>query len=272
MNISVVIPTFDRAHTLGRAINSVLKQTHPASEIIVVDDGSTDETTELLAHWPDIQVITQSNQGVSAARNAGIMRAQGEWIAFLDSDDEWLPEKLELQTALIEQHPTFSLCHGNELWVRNGQPLKQLKKHHKQGGYIFENCLPLCVISPSAAMIKRSLFTEIGLFDTSLPACEDYDMWLRICAIHPVLYVEPPILRKYGGHDDQLSNKYWGMDRFRITALKKALDSDRLSETQAYNARTMLRKKALIYAKGARKHGRPDEALDYEKLASQFDE
>lgn len=272
MNISVVIPTFNRAHTLPRAIESVLVQTHRASEIIIVDDGSTDGTNELLRQWPEIKVLQQSNQGVSAARNSGINAARGEWLAFLDSDDEWLPEKLHLQSALIEQHPSFNICHGNELWVRNGQPLKQLKKHHKQGGYIFEKCLPLCVISPSAAVIKRSIFDELGLFDTSLPACEDYDMWLRICAIHPVLYVEHPILRKYGGHDDQLSHKYWGMDRFRIVALDKALKSNSLSDSQALNARTMLRKKALIYAKGARKHGRPDEAFDYETLASQFDE
>lgn len=272
MNFSVVIPTFNRAHTLARAIDSVISQTHQAIEIIVVDDGSTDNTIDLLRQWPEIKVIKQSNQGVSAARNTGIESAQGEWVAFLDSDDEWLPEKLKLQRTLIQQNSTFNICHGNELWVRDGQPLKQLKKHHKQGGHIFEQCLPLCVISPSAVAIKKSLFDEIGLFDTSLPACEDYDMWLRICAVYPVLYVELPILRKYGGHDDQLSHKYWGMDRFRIYALKKALNSGKLSETQALNARTILQKKALIYAKGARRHGRPEEALDYEKIAHQFDE
>ncbi len=272
MNFSVVIPTFNRAHTLSRAINSVISQTFQANEIIVVDDGSTDETQELLRQWPDIHVIMQTNHGVSAARNSGIQAAAGDWIAFLDSDDEWLPEKLERQTSLIQQNPGYKICHGNELWIRNGLPLKQLKKHHKQGGFIFENCLPLCVISPSAAVIKKSVFDALGLFDTSLPACEDYDMWLRICAANPVLYVELPILRKYGGHDDQLSHKYWGMDRFRITALKNALLGGSLSETQRFNARAMLRKKALIYAKGARKHGRPDEALDYEKIASQFDE
>ncbi|HBR98081.1 MAG TPA: glycosyl transferase [Gammaproteobacteria bacterium] len=271
MNISVVIPTYNRAHTLGRALDSVFAQTRAADEIIVVDDGSTDGSIHLLERYPEVRVLTQPQQGVSAARNTGIHAAHGDWIAFLDSDDEWLPEKLALQTALIEQHPEHRFCHGNEVWIRHGQPLAQKKKHRKQGGWIFENCLPLCVISPSAALIKKDLLLACGCFDTHLPACEDYDLWLKICAREPVLYVEQPLLRKFGGHADQLSRKYWGMDRFRIQALDRLLSTATLRDTQRIAATQMLQHKARLFAKGARKHGRLQAAIDYENLANRYD-
>lgn len=270
MRISVIIPSYNRAHTLPRAIKSVQSQTVKVDEIIIVDDGSNDATHKVLKAFPDVIVKNQVNQGVSSARNTGILAAKNDWIALLDSDDEWLPEKIERQAQLISTNPQNRLCHGNELWVRNGKHLNQKKIHRKQGGNIFNQCLPLCVISPSAALIRKDLLLECGLFDTDFPACEDYDLWLKICARESVLYVEEPILRKYGGHDDQLSHKYWGLDRFRIRALKNILESGTLSLEQTQSASTMLRKKALIFAKGARKHGRPDEANHYEGLAQEF--
>ena len=267
MKISVVIPSYNRAHTLPRAIRSVQQQTVKVDEIIVVDDGSSDNTDITLREFSGISPLHQDNLGVSAARNAGIQAATGDWIALLDSDDEWLPQKIEQQLSLIRENPDYRLCHGNELWVRNGKHLNQKKIHRKQGGWIFEDCLPLCVISPSAALIRKDLLLECGLFDTGLPACEDYDLWLKICAREPVLYIEEPVLRKYGGHEDQLSRKYWGMDRFRIRALQNLLISGTLQPDQKQAAADMLKKKALIFAQGARKHGRPDEALHYEAIA-----
>ncbi len=267
MIISVVIPSYNRSHTLKRAIESVLRQTQPADEIIVVDDGSDDDSANLVANYPSIQYLYQPNAGVSAARNKGIRQAQGDWIALLDSDDEWLQTKLELQTEMIQSNQDYRLCHGNELWVRNGQHLNQKKKHTKNGGWIFQQCLALCVISPSASLIKKDLLFEVGLFDTTLAACEDYDMWLKICCREPVLYVEQAILRKYGGHADQLSQKYWGMDRFRIKALQNILSAGKLNCEQKGQAQTMLQHKAALFAKGARKRGRIDDAASYEQIA-----
>jgi len=253
--ISVIIPAYNRAHTLPRALDSVLAQTHPAAEIIVVDDGSTDNTEQLIKqHYHQVKYLYQANQGVSAARNRAIRMAKGEWLALLDSDDEWLPHKLATQLAMLEQQPDYKLVHSDETWIRNGVRVNQKTKHAKKGGHIFQHCLPLCAISPSAAIIHSDLFDEVGLFDESLPACEDYDLWLRITAHYPVLYCEEPLIIKYGGHEDQLSQQHWGMDRFRIQALNNCLINVELSQTDRATAHRMLMKKLRILLKGAEKH------------------
>lgn len=271
MNISVIIPTYNRAHLLARAIESVLTQTFPVQEIIVVDDGSSDNTAEMMAQqFPQCVYIQQTNQGVSAARNRGIEAAAGEWLAFLDSDDEWLESKLEAQHDLLQQHPEIKICHTEEIWIRNGKRVNQMKKHAKSGGYIFQKCLPLCVISPSSVTIHRSLFDEVGNFDEQLPACEDYDLWLRICSTYPVAFVEQPQIRKYGGHDDQLSQHHWGMDRFRIIALEKIIQSGRLNSVDRAAAIQTLVSKADILAQGAKKRGKESEAECYLEIRDRY--
>lgn len=267
-SVSVIIPTFNRADVLVRAIESVLQQSLPAKEIIVIDDGSADKTQHVVGEWQlaaviPISYIYQHNSGVSAARNNGIRHATGEWIAFLDSDDAWLPDKLKKQADLIEQHPGFRLCHTQERWIRNGVRVNQMKKHAKSGGYIFQQCLPLCVISPSSAVIHRLLFDDIGLFDETLPACEDYDLWLRICAHEAVLFVNTPQVLKYGGHDDQLSRKHWGMDRFRIQALQNILQKPGLNKSQKQLVYKTLKHKARILRKGAEKRNNEQRAEKY---------
>ncbi len=267
--ISVIIPSYNRAHTLKRALDSVLAQTRPADEIIVIDDGSTDTTEQLITQrYPQITYIKQANQGVSAARNTGIKTATGEWLALLDSDDEWLPNKLKTQLALLEQYPGHKLIHSNEIWIRHGVRVNQMKKHAKKGGYIFQHCLALCAISPSAVMIHKDLFAEIGLFDETLPACEDYDLWLRITARYPVLYCEEALIKKYGGHDDQLSQQHWGMDRFRIRALINCLKNCALSESDRAAAHKVLVKKLRILLKGAEKHGNQEVINEFKPLTT----
>ncbi len=269
--ISVVIPTYNRAQLLRRALESVLAQSQPALEIIVIDDGSNDETEAMIAqHYPAVRYLQQTNRGVSAARNYGIQQAQGEWIALLDADDEWLPGKLETQWQLIEQRPHLPLVHSNEIWIRNGRRVNQMNKHAKAGGWIFQRCLPLCAISPSAALIHRSLFDEIGLFDEHLPACEDYDLWLRICSRYPVRYSETPLIKKYGGHADQLSRRYWGMDRFRLKALEKILQQNHLTGEDRRAALAMLLKKSAILLKGARKHQNHFLIAECERLQNHY--
>jgi glycosyltransferase involved in cell wall biosynthesis len=271
MNISVIIPTYNRAHLLARAVRSVLNQSLPAQEIIVVDDGSTDNTAEVMSQqFPQCVYIQQSNRGVSAARNRGIDAAEGEWLAFLDSDDEWLENKLQRQHDMLQQHPNIKICHTEEIWIRNGKRVNQMKKHAKSGGSIFLNCLPLCVISPSSVIIHRSLFDEIGNFDEQLPACEDYDLWLRICANHEVAFVEQPQIKKYGGHNDQLSKHHWGMDRFRIMALEKIIGSNKLNSIERTAATQTLISKADILAQGAKKRGKDQEAEYYLEVRDRY--
>lgn len=252
--VSVVIPTHDRRALIARAIDSVLAQTRPAEEILCVDDGSTDDTSRFLAEaYPSVRALRQPNRGVSAARNAGILAAAGAFVAFLDSDDEWRKTKLERQIQAMQASPGALLCHTNEIWIRNGRRVNPMKKHQKFGGLIFEKALPLCVISPSSVLVDRRLFDEVGLFDESLPACEDYDLWLRVCAWFPVLYLDEPLIVKYGGHPDQLSKRYWGMDRFRIHALRKILGQRDLRDDYRRAAEEELARKLEIFTRGAKK-------------------
>ena len=269
-DISVIIPTYNRAHILPRALDSVLAQTQLPIEIIVVNDGSTDGTKSVLSNYPGLKIIDQQYSGVSAARNIGLEHTNGEWIAFLDSDDEWCETKIEEQLAAVLADPSRRICHTNETWIRNGVRVNPMHKHRKSGGEIFSQCLPRCVISPSSVMLHRSVFEVHGVFDEQLPACEDYDLWLRICSRYPVLYIEEALLRKYGGHDDQLSRQYWGMDRFRVKALVTLLNTGNLRPQQTQLTRAMLVNKCEILVQGAEKRGNKETAGYYYSLIKSF--
>lgn len=271
-DVTVIIPTYNRVHTLARALDSVFQQTLQPVAIIVVDDGSDDDTERFIRNrYPNVVYCRQENRGVSSARNHGVVKSQSQWVAFLDSDDEWMPQKLAKQMQALQHDPGHQLVHCNEIWIRRGVRVNPHHKHAKSGGYIFERCLPLCVISPSAVVMKKALFQQVGGFDESLPACEDYDLWLRICCQHSVLYLEEPLLRKYGGHEDQLSRKHWGMDRFRVTALQKLLESAVLSDEQYSAAREILLQKLAILHAGARKRGNEKLCQFCTGLASQYE-
>ena len=264
--VSVVIPTYNRGWTIKRAVDSVLAQTFRNFELIVVDDGSGDDTADILAGYGTaIRVIRQPNAGVSAARNTGIRAAGGDFIAFLDSDDYWLPEKLQIQSAYFNTHPEAVICQTEEIWIRNGKRVNPKKVHKKPSGRIFRASLALCLVSPSAVMLRRELFDEIGGFDETLPACEDYDLWLRISARYPVYLIDTPLIVNPGGHADQLSRMV-GLDRYRIQSIEKLLAAGQLSALRRAAAVEMLEKKAAIYAAGCRKRGKLDEARTYENL------
>ncbi len=265
-SIAVIIPSFNRKHCLARAIDSVLSQTLVADEIIVVDDGSTDGTDLFIQErYPEITYLPQGNHGVSAARNRGVAESNSRWLAFLDSDDEWLQQKLRQQLDTLVEHPDCQLIHTEEIWIRNGVRVNQMDKHQKSGGFIFEKCLPLCAISPSSAVMSRQLFEEMGGFDEGLPACEDYDLWLKICSRYPVLFLENALIKKYGGHDDQLSHLHWGMDRFRVQALENLFLSGHLSTQQSVQTLEMLLSKCKILLSGAEKRGNT-EVIDHCRL------
>lgn len=269
--ISIIIPVYNRPTVLKRALTSVYVQSYPNIEVIVIDDGSEPPVQPLLKDlFPHTRFVQQAHAGVSAARNHGIRLARGRWIAFLDSDDEWFIDKLSLQIQYLQAHPDYKICHSDEIWIRNGQRVNAMKKHAKRGGWIFQHCLPLCAISPSSVIVYGSILDQIGTFDESLPACEDYDLWLRLTSRFPVLFIDQPLINKYGGHEDQLSRQYWGMDRFRIKALQKILNSDHLNPEDRTAATTQLLKKITVYLKGARKRNKYTEIVYYETLYQHY--
>ena len=268
--VSVIIPTYNRAGMLKEAIDSVLAQDYSNFELIVVDDGSTDETLQILdCYSGKIKRICQRNQGVSAARNRGIAAASGGFIAFLDSDDLWLPGKLTIQTEFLRSTQDALICQTEEIWIRNGVQVNPRERHRKYSGMIFERSLALCLVSPSAVMVRRSLFDKFGLFDESLPACEDYDMWLRVSCRCPIYLINKPLIIKRGGHADQLSRQP-ALDKFRIQAITKILNSQMLSVDQ-YNAGVnMLKQKCALYGAGCRKRGRTEESQYYRSLVKKY--
>jgi glycosyltransferase involved in cell wall biosynthesis len=263
--VSVIIPTFNRAEKVIRAISSVLSQDFSDCEIIVVDDGSMDGTKHALAKFRSKikYIYHSSNMGVSAARNTGIEKSTAEFISFLDSDDYWLPEKLAEQIAFFKRNPKVLVCQTEEIWIRNGRRVNPQKKHLKPSGDIFVPSLKLCLVSPSAVMLKRSVLKQAGLFDESLPACEDYDLWLRISCRYPVCLIKRPLVVREGGHPDQLSARYKGMDRFRIKSLVKLIKSGVLNERQLQSTYKELSKKCRIYSKGCLKRGKVREGTFY---------
>jgi glycosyltransferase involved in cell wall biosynthesis len=268
--VSVIIPTYNRGWTIREAVDSVLIQDYKDFELIVVDDGSTDNTPEVLgAYCGVIKVFRQENKGVSAARNRGIAEASGRFIAFLDSDDLWFPQKLSRQVEFFNTTPDALICQTEEIWIRNGVRVNPKKRHKKPSGMIFEPSLALCLVSPSAVMIRRSLLEVVGNFDETLPACEDYDLWLRISCRFPVYRIDTPLIIKRGGHEDQLSASF-GLDRFRIKAIKRIIKSGILSKAQYAAAVNTLKEKCNIYAAGCRKRGREEEALYYTSLSERF--
>ena len=266
--VSVIIPTFNRAGKVARAISSVLYQTFTDYEIIVVDDGSTDGTLDSLDQFRhSIKYIShQENLGVSAARNTGIKASRSPFIAFLDSDDYWLPEKLAGQMNFFLQNKNAVACQTEEIWIRKGLRVNPRKKHVKPSGDIFEPSLKLCLVSPSAVMLKRSLLEKVGLFDEDLPACEDYDLWVRIACRYPVYLIKQQLVVREGGNKDQLSSHYMGMDRFRIKALVKLIKNNKLNEKQLKATMEELSLKCRIYGKGCLKRGKKEEGEYYLKL------
>jgi len=268
--VSVILPTYNRGWILKEAIDSVLAQDFKDFELIVVDDGSTDDTGQILDSYDqDLMILRQPNRGVSAARNRGIAAANGWLIAFLDSDDLWLPRKLSSQVEFFNSNSSAVINQTEEIWIRNGARVNPKTRHQKLSGMIFEPSLALCLVSPSAVMMKRSLFDEVGLFDEDLPACEDYDLWLRISWRYPVHLIETPLIIKRGGHADQLS-KAPGLDKFRIQSLKNIIESGHL-EAESYQAAVRtLQEKCTIFAGGCRKRGKDAEADYFEELADQY--
>ena len=281
---SIIIPSYNRADFLKIAINSVLSQTSHDYELIIVDDGSTDNTRKVvLSHINSLGsesadkkskliYIYQDHQGVAKARNKGILKSTGKFICFLDSDDRFRVEKLQRTYYYIKKNPEYKIFHTEEIWYRNGKLLSQKIYHKKPSGNVFKNAAELCCVSISTAAIKKDIFTKIGVFDESLPACEDYDFWLRAASSFPVFLIPEHMTIKQGGHPDQQSQKYPAMDKFRIYSLKKILKKKGLSSVNYNIAYTVLKNKCRIYIQGALKRGKTNEAKRYQDIISNLKE
>lgn len=253
MRIDVIIPTFNRAPVLMRAIQSVLNQTYQDFTLHIVDDGSTDETASVLLQvqsQPNVVIHRQENRGVSAARNFGVKNSTAPYISFLDSDDEWMPEKLQVQANFLKNSPHLSFLHSEEIWVRNGVRVNPKVKHQKSNENLFTRSLDFCLISPSTVILSRELFLKHNGFDESFTVCEDYDLWLKILASEEIGFIEQPLTIKYGGHEDQLSTKFVAMDYWRIKSLCRLVKEASLSLEQREQVKNVLEKKAAILLKG----------------------
>jgi glycosyltransferase involved in cell wall biosynthesis len=256
---SVIIPVFNRALPVREAIDSVLAQTFTDYELIVVDDGSTDDTPRVAEEYGNrMRWLRQENRGVSAARNAGVAASSAPWLAFLDSDDRWLPEKLARQARFIQENPGVSILQTDETWIRRGRRVNPRNRHLKREGHIFLDSLELCLISPSAVVMSRGCFDRYGPFDEDLPACEDYDLWLRVTARERVGFAPERLVVRHGGHPDQLSARYPAMDRFRVYAILKLLEHGGASLPPGYRERAaaVALEKTRILRDGALKRNR----------------
>lgn len=269
MNISVIIPTYNRRNLLKRALKSVYNQSYFPQEIIILDDGSKKIDNNIQKEYNQIRYFYRSNGGVSSARNEGIKRARCDWIAFLDDDDEWEKDKLLYQVKLHKLNPNLKMSYTNERWIRGEKEVKIPKKYQKHEGDIFKQCLSHCFIAPSSVLIKKDLFSEIGYFDESLTVCEDYDLWLKISSIYPIGLESKPLTIKYAGHVDQLSFKYWGMDRFRVKSLQN-LYYGLEDIKQKKMVKDEIIKKINLLIKGSIKHNRLKMTKEYEKILKEF--
>lgn len=268
---SVIIPTYNRLPFLKEAVASVFEQSYQDFELIVVDDGSTDATKAFAAPLGKrIKYLYQENKGPSSARNRGVGEAIGTFITFLDSDDLWQRNKLEVEVRYMKAHPEALICYSDEIWLRRGRRVNPRKKHQKYSGWIFEHCLPLCIVSPSSVLMRREFFDLVGVFDENLPACEDYDLWLRASLHLPFHYIPQRLTIKRGGHADQLSS-HWGLDRYRIQSLQKLLKSSLLSEKQRHLVVNKLKEKLRIVQEGCHKRGKLEEAESYGQLLRRID-
>jgi glycosyltransferase involved in cell wall biosynthesis len=265
--ISVVVPVFNRQYSIKRAVESILSQSYSAEEIIVVDDSSSDKTRETLKQY-DNKITCLSlpvTSGVSRARNTGIQYAQSEWVSFLDSDDCWTGDKLAQQVEYLKKYPFYEIIQSEEIWIRNGRRINPCKHHKKPVGWIWEQSLQRCLVSPSSVLMKKSLLNQYGNFDENLPVCEDYALWLKISRHHPVGLDTRMSVIKYGGHSDQLSRQYPAMDRFRVKSLTGLLKNEQIPHFRQKIV-AVLTKKLNILIQGYEKRQRAKEAEELKSI------
>lgn len=220
--VSVIIPCYKQAHYLREAIESVLKQTYPDFEIIVVNDGSPDNTSEVASEYSEVKLVCQNNQGLSAARNAGLRHSRGEFIVFLDADDRFLPEALEVGVNALIADQSLAFTYGRTVFI---DPQGNLIKEAYQIPYIADDHYRRllnhnCIGMHGAVMYRRSIFDKVSDFDISLSAAEDHDMYLRIARLYPI-NCHHNIIAEYRQHDSSMSRDAIMMFKAILTVLRR---------------------------------------------------
>ncbi len=273
--VSVIMPAYNRETFIADAANSVLAQDYPALELIVVDDGSTDRTKEILRDYGDrILLLEQQNAGPAVARNRGLDRARGELIAFLDSDDLWLPGKIAAQVRHLQAHPEIGLVYGNwACWEADGEgrfhmpsaePVRDLDVEEAPRGWIYNDLLLDCVVLTSTVMVRRSVVDTVGRFDPTLLRGQDYDYWLRVSRVARVHKLRA-VVALYRQHAGMIASRY--PDRnFELEVLERAqrnwgLEGPDGRETAPSVLRRRLARLAFGFGYRHFWNGRPDIAL-----------
>ncbi len=278
--VSVIIPVWNREDVVKRAIQSVFSQTYENWELILIDDGSTDSTfaslIEMKQNFDKLpkkgygkiengqleQICIKKldkNSGVSVARNFGISMARGEWVAFLDSDDEWFPDKLRKQVSFHLENPKYQLSQTREKWNKKGNFISVPFAFQKRKEGIWEQSLELCAVTPSSCFIKKEFLANGNLFDEKLKCCEDYDLWLRILwEGYEIPCLDEDLLIRYGGNADQLSSRFSAIERFRMYSQLKLLKSHWNGNGKSEKLESLLgsaRKRIEILMEGRKKRG-----------------
>ncbi|MBN2652695.1 MAG: glycosyltransferase family 2 protein [Spirochaetales bacterium] len=259
---SVIIPVYNRENLIDSAIESVLRQSFSDYELIVVDDGSTDRSLYHVGKSADKLLRLEHSGMAGLVRNRGAELASGKFLAFLDSDDLWLEDKLALQYELLQKNKGLKLVHTREIWIRNGREISQKSQKHKREGDIFEDALWKCIIGPSTTVIDREVFLRLGGFREDLEVAEDYELWLRYCSDYEVGYIDTPCTVKQAGEWDQLSAKYEMIENFRIDALFSLVKSNYFNIERQQLAKKVLIKKLEIYLNGCLKRNKNEEAAE----------
>lgn len=273
--VSVILPVYNRLPLLKEALDSLTCQSYKDMEVWIADDGSTDGSLEYARQWIEGRpggVLALEHSGFPGlVRNRGASQAKGDWLAFLDSDDLWKPEKLEKQIEQIEKNPEISLWHCREVWLRGDSIVSQKKQRHQREGYIFADALKKCIIGPSTVLIRKDLWQWSGGFHEDMEIAEDYELWLRLCSREKVGYLDEALTVKRSGDWDQLSEKYGQIEIFRIEGLRVLVESSWFEKNGDRKTQIMaeeeLIRKCRIHSQGCLKRHKVNEAAKYEKIA-----
>jgi len=258
MKISVIIPAFNAVSTLSRTIDSVLAQSYGADEIIVVDDGSSDATSEVAKMYSEVILLRQKRMGAASALNNGAMMASNEWIAFLEAADTWHPDKLQEQVACLRKSRHTKVICTDQTLVRGGREVDTAEKSQKPQEIPFDNCLSGCNMALSSLLIEKKLFDRLGGFDESMECCEDYDLWLRIMQEEKIAMIERKLVNSYGDAGDRSSCGEKETARFRVKALEKHLEGVHDAAVREELIRTL-----RVLAEGAKKDAKEEEGALY---------
>jgi len=250
MQVTVIIPTFNSAQFLTAAVDSVLAQTFKDFEIIVVDDGSTDNTEDVLKSYGDkVRYIKQKNQGVSVARNTGIKNSSAKYAAFLDSDDVWMPAKLEKQINALENNPKSKACYTEYISVSEDMKPQELKRLRAENSVLNDLLLRGNVIGPpSTILCERELFEELGGFDSGLSLSADWDMWIRLACVTELTFLKEPLI-KYRLHGSNMSKNVKLLEDDTVRMLEKAFAIESLSSELRAKRKSSFAYHYIVFAK-----------------------